>query len=217
MVHYVIDLAKTLNASRIVVIIGYQRDTVINYLRSLLPDIEIAIQAEQLGTGHAIIQTESVLKNFSGDVAILSGDVPLLTTDSMQKLICNHYRTEATATILTAEFIDPTGYGRIIRNEDSSVKRIVEHKDATEEERKIKEINSGIYIFEKKKLFEGLKHITPQNVQNEYYLTDIFEHFWRRQWKVSALKTSQVEEIMGVNTITQLDEVSQILINRKVG
>jgi len=215
MVHYVVDLAKMLKTSRVIVIVGYQRDTVIQYLRNSHPNVEIAVQAEQLGTGHAIMQAEATLKDFIGDVVILSGDVPLLTAGSMHELIDHHYQTAASATILTADFSDPTGYGRIIRNNDSSVKKIVEHKDATEEERQVKEINSGIYVFNGQKLFDGLKHIRPQNVQNEYYLTDIFEHFWVCQWKVSALKTLNVEEIIGVNTVQQLEEVKQVLLARK--
>jgi len=215
MVHYVVDLAKMLKTSRVIVIVGYQRDTVIQYLQKSHPNVEIAVQAEQLGTGHAIMQSEETLKDFTGDVVVLSGDVPLLTADSMQELIDHHHQTAASATILTADFSDPTGYGRIIRNSDGSVKRIVEHKDATEEELPVKEINSGIYVFNGQKLFNGLKHITPQNVQNEYYLTDIFEHFWKHQWKVSALKTLHVEEIIGVNTVDQLEEVKQVLLARK--
>jgi UDP-N-acetylglucosamine pyrophosphorylase len=215
MIHYVVDLAKMIKSSCVIVIVGYQRDTVIQYLQNSHPNVEIAVQAEQHGTGHAIMQVEETLKDFTGDVVVLSGDVPLLTTDSMRKLMDHHYQTAASATILTADFADPTGYGRIIRNSDGSVKRIVEHKDATEKERQVKEINSGIYVFNAQKLFDGLKHITPQNVQNEYYLTDVFDHFWKRQWKVSALKTLHVEEIMGVNTMNQLEEVKQVLLSRK--
>jgi UDP-N-acetylglucosamine pyrophosphorylase len=215
MVHYVVDLAKTLEASRVIVIVGYQRDTVIQYLKYTHPNVEFAVQAEQLGTGHAIMQAEEALKDFTGEVVILSGDVPLLTSDSMRKLIDHHRSTAALATILTADFDDPTGYGRIIRSRDGSVKKIIEHKDATEEERHVKEINSGIYVFNGQKLFDGLKHITPQNIQNEYYLTDVFEHFWTQHWKVSALKTTRVEEIMGVNTVQQLEEVKNVLLERE--
>jgi UDP-N-acetylglucosamine diphosphorylase/glucosamine-1-phosphate N-acetyltransferase len=215
MVHYVVDLARMLNAVRVIVIVGYKRETVIQYLQNSHPEVEIAVQAEQLGTGHVIMQTESPLRDFDGDVVVLSGDVPLLTAESMMELIIHHHKTAADATILTAEFTDPTGYGRIIRNQNGTVKKIVEHKDATEKERQVKEINSGIYIFDRQKLFDGLKHITPQNVQNEYYLTDVFDHFSKHQWKVSALKTPHVEEIIGVNTVNQLEEVKQVLLERK--
>lgn len=215
MVHYVVELANKLNASRIIAVVGYQRETVIQYIQNSHPDVEIVIQAEQLGTGHAVMQSEAPLKEFSGDVVILSGDVPLLTAESMQNILRCHCSTNASATILTADFADPTGYGRIIRNSDATVKGIVEHKDATEGERRITEINSGIYIFDRQKLFAALQHITPQNVQNEYYLTDVFGYFWAQHWKVSALKTTRVEEIMGVNTVLQLDEVTQVLQSRK--
>jgi bifunctional N-acetylglucosamine-1-phosphate-uridyltransferase/glucosamine-1-phosphate-acetyltransferase GlmU-like protein len=109
MVHYVLDLAKMLKASRVIVIVGYQRDTVIQYLQNSHPNVEIAVQEEQLGTGHAIMQSEATLKGFSGDVVVLSGDVPLLTADSVQELIDHHQQTAASATILTADFTDPTG------------------------------------------------------------------------------------------------------------
>jgi UDP-N-acetylglucosamine pyrophosphorylase len=215
MLHYVVDLANSLSVSRVIVIVGYQRDVVIQYLNKSYPKAEIAIQAEQLGTGHAVMQTESALENFSGDVVVLSGDVPLLSLATMQRLINQHYQSSSAATILTADFSDPTGYGRIIRNNDGSVKNIVEHKDATEEERSVKEINSGIYVFEKHKLFESLKHISPKNTQNEYYLTDVFGYYWKSGWKVSALKTTQVDEIMGVNTVNQLNEAERLLLEQK--
>jgi UDP-N-acetylglucosamine pyrophosphorylase len=210
MIHYVADLAYELNADRVIVIVGYQREAVIQYLAQSHPKIEIAIQAEQLGTGHAIMQAEQALHEYQGDVIVLSGDVPLLTAPSMRRLMEHHVHTKAVATILTADLNDPTGYGRIVRNDDGSVKKIVEHKDATEEERKVKEINSGIYVFNKQKLFDSLKHITPHNVQHEYYLTDVFELFWNHQWRVSALQAHDADEIRGINTIEQLKEAENI-------
>jgi UDP-N-acetylglucosamine pyrophosphorylase len=214
MIHYVVDLAYNLKADRVIVIVGYQREAVINYISTSHPKIEIAVQAEQLGTGHAIMKAEGTLNGYNGDVIVLSGDVPLLTAESMQRLIEHHFQTQATATILTAVMDDPAGYGRIIRNEDDSVKKIIEHKDATEEERKVKEINSGIYIFDKLKLFEALQHITPHNVQKEYYLTDVFEYFWMHHWRVSALKAKYVDEIRGINTIDQLKEAETIKLTQ---
>jgi len=214
LLYYVVETAQKLKSAKIIVIVGYQRETVIQYLRHSFHDVEIAVQDEQLGTGHAIMQTEMSLNNFTGDVIVLSGDVPLLTVASVQKLLDYHDHERAEATILTAEFANPSGYGRIIHNTDGSVKKIVEHKDATETERSVKEINSGIYVFDKQKLFEALKHITPQNAQGEYYLTDVFQYFWQHQWKVSALQVSYVEEILGVNTIDQLKEVEEVMVNR---
>jgi len=214
MIHYVVDLAYNLKADRVVVIVGYQRETVTNYISKSHHNVEFVVQAEQLGTGHAIMQAETVLKDYNGSVIVLSGDVPLLTAESMQRLIDQHLQTQATAAILTADIDDPTGYGRIIRNDDNSVKKIVEQKDATDEERQVKEINSGIYIFDKQRLFEALQHITPHNVQKEYYLTDVFEYFWKHRWRVSALKATSVDEIRGINTIEQLKEAETIQLTR---
>ena len=214
MIHYVLDVAYALNSNRVIVIEGYQRDAVTKYVKQSHPKTELVVQAEQLGTGHAMMQTREALKNYDGDVVVLSGDVPLLTVQSMQRLIDYHRQTQAVATILTAEYSNPTGYGRILRNADGSVKKIVEHKDATEEEQQVKEINSGIYVFDREKLFDGLNNINSNNVQKEYYLTDVFEHFWNHRWKVAALKAEYPEEIQGVNTLEQLADVEAVLLQR---
>jgi UDP-N-acetylglucosamine pyrophosphorylase len=214
MIHYVADLALALESVRIVVIVGHERQVVIDYLKKSHPTVICATQDPQLGTGHAVMQAEEALKSFSGDVLVLSGDVPLLTEVTMQRLLKHHFNTGAVATILTSNMSNPTGYGRIIRYPDGSVRRIVEHRDASEEERKVKEINSGIYVFKKESLFDGLKHITTNNSQNEYYLTDVFGYFGQRQWAVSALLADDEREIHGINTVEQLDRIRGIMESR---
>lgn len=217
MIHYVVDLAGQLGASAIVVIVGHQRQIVIDYLAGNHPSVSCAIQEPQRGTGHAVMQSAAALDTFRGDVLVLSGDVPLLTKHTMENLMRHHFETGAVATILTSKMKDPTGYGRIVRNPDGSVKKIVEHRDASEEERTIAEINSGIYVFDKEKLFDGLNHITPDNAQNEYYLTDVFEYFWQQRWTVSALVAEHEDEIHGINTFDQLEQAREILNARPGG
>jgi len=210
MIHYVVDLAVELGASKIVVIAGHQRQVVTDYLAKSHPSVACVIQEPQLGTGHAVMQSAAPLADFEGNVLVLSGDVPLLTKWTMEKLLQYHGDSGAVATILTSKMKDPTGYGRIVRNPDGSVKKIVEHRDASEEERTIPEINSGIYVFDKEKLFDGLNHITPNNAQNEYYLTDVFEYFWTHRWTVSAIIAEHEDEIHGINTFDQLEEARGI-------
>jgi UDP-N-acetylglucosamine diphosphorylase/glucosamine-1-phosphate N-acetyltransferase len=216
MIEHVVNLSTRLKAFRILVIVGWQRDTVVNYLSKVTDGIEFVDQLQQLGTGHAIIQTAEPLKEFDGDVLILSGDVPLLTYETLDSLMATHTTTSASATILTAELEDPTSYGRIIRNKEGSVLKIVEQKDASPAELTQKEINSGIYVFDKMRLFEALQQIKPNNAQGEYYLTDVFEYFWKNNWRVSALKAKNSVEIMGINNLAQLEEARRIFESRKV-
>jgi len=215
MIHYVVDLALDLRMQRVVVIVGHQKDDVIRYLKGSHPLAECVVQEEQLGTGHAVMQSQEALQSFVGRVLVLSGDVPLLTKESIDALIAHHVRAKAKATILTAEMADPTGYGRIIRGRDGMVRKIVEHRDATPKELSVREINSGIYVFEKASLFEGLEHIRADNVQHEYYLTDIFEYFGERRWRVAGLKVQNVDEIRGINTFEQLEEARKLMETRR--
>jgi UDP-N-acetylglucosamine pyrophosphorylase len=214
MIDYVIDLALELDSRRIVAIVGWQKDTVIDHLRQSGRLVEFAEQTPQLGTGHAVMQAEPVLKDHDGNVLVLSGDVPTLSVATMKRLIDHHDSTDVVATVLTAEPADATGYGRILRGDDGTVIGIVEHRDATEEQRGIREINSGIYVFDSRTLFQGLQHITPTNVQREYYLTDVFGYFWRNNLRVAAVKASEASEIQGINNLEQLEEARSILAAR---
>ncbi len=214
LVDHVIDLATELGSSQVIVIVGFRREMVINHLSEEYgSSVTFAVQADQLGTGHAVMQTEELLKDFDGDILVLSGDVPLLTAKTMKNLVKSHHDTGAAMTVLTAELEDPTGYGRIIRFPDGAVDRIVEHKDATEAERKVREINSGIYVFRRKELFDALHHITPENSQHEYYLTDVFGYFVRHGMRVSAVLAEHPDEIRGINTVEQLKEAEMALKN----
>jgi UDP-N-acetylglucosamine pyrophosphorylase len=216
MVEHVVDLALRLKSARTVVLVGWQKESVITHLRQSGKPVLCVEQSPQLGTGHAVMQAERTLEGFDGDVLVLSGDVPLLLERTAASLLSLHRDTAAAATVLTAVLDDPTGYGRILRDAQGHVVGIVEQKDATEHQREIREINSGIYLFRKGRLFEGLKHITPKNSQKEYYLTDVFQYFWRNKYPVRAVVADDPLEIRGVNTLQQLDEARDAY-SRRVG
>lgn len=212
MIHYVIQLARDLGSNRVIAIIGHQKERVQETLQN--EHIEFAVQEPQLGTGHAVMQTEDLLEKYEGSVLVLSGDVPILTYDTIKKLTALHNEQNATATVLTTHMPDPTGYGRVIRNADRSVRKIVEHKDATDEEKKNKEINSGIYMFQSRELFDALKKINPHNAQNEYYLPDVLKVLIEKGGKVCAYVTEDYHEISGINTVEQLREAEIILSSK---
>ena len=214
MVEHVVDLAVGIGASRIVAVTGWQKEAVIDHMRSTGKPVQCVVQEPQLGTGHAVLQAEVALRGVRGDVVVLSGDVPLLTGHTMQLLLAEHRRTGASATLLTAVLDDPTGYGRILRNSEGAVTGIVEQKDATPEQRAIREINSGIYVFDTSALFAGLHQITPHNAQNEYYLTDVFAYLWANKMPVRAVLSSDAREIQGVNTPAQLEDVRAVFEGR---
>lgn len=216
LIAYVIDLSKEIGSERIIVIVGHQRQSVIDFIKSNYKSdiISFAIQEEQLGTGHAVMKTYPQMKEFDGDVLILSGDVPLLKTKTVRDFINFHTENNFDASLISAKLKNPFGYGRIIRDKFGNLIDIKEEKDASEEERNINEINSGIYIVKSKLLFEALKTVTPDNAQQEYYLTDIFHYFAKNKNKIGAFLTSDSEEILGINTIEQLQELENLLTNK---
>ncbi len=210
LVAYVIEKSQALDPDKIVLIIGHQAELV-RAATAGFP-VDYALQEPQLGTGHAIMQAEPFLKDFSGEIIILSGDAPLFTGRTLRELIDFHRSRQAVATVLTAEMDDPTGYGRIIRSDaGEEVLRIVEQKDATEEEKAVTEINSGVYVFNATELFSALHGITNKNAQGEYYLTDVFGICFGKGKKVCAFKVADANEIRGINTPEQLREAELLL------
>jgi UDP-N-acetylglucosamine pyrophosphorylase len=216
MIEHVVILARSLSSDKTIAIVGYQRETVIQHLKEVAPEVEIAVQDPQLGTGHAVLQAENHLHDFEGDVLVLSGDVPLLRDSTMKSLIAYHKQKKAVATILTAIMDDPTGYGRILRDDQDHVIGIIEHRDASPEQLKINEINSGIYIFDNEHLFDALHHISPHNAQKEYYLTDVFSYYWKHEMRVAAMIADDLNEIRGINTAEQLEEANEVLRKRNI-
>jgi bifunctional UDP-N-acetylglucosamine pyrophosphorylase/glucosamine-1-phosphate N-acetyltransferase len=214
MIQRVVELALKIHSEKIILIVGHQKQTVMDFIKETFSDnmdkISFASQDEQLGTGHAVMQTKSVLENFEGDTLILSGDVPLLRYETVEKFLNFHNANSFSASLLSANFENPFGYGRIVRSENGDFIDIVEEKDATEEIKKLNEINSGIYIVDNKSLFEALKTLKTDNAQGEYYLTDIFNYFKDKNMKIGAVPTENNIEITGVNTVEQLEEMEKI-------
>lgn len=212
MLAHVLDAAEGAGATRSVVVVGFGSDTV---KAALGGRAAFVTQAEQLGTGHAVQQAESLLKDEEGTIMVLCGDTPLLTAQLLTRLADEHKTSGAVATVLTAIMPDATGYGRIIRAKDGSVEKIVEHKDATEEERAVREVNAGIYCFESTSLFSALAEVTSDNAQGEYYLPDVLGILKARGKKVWAVEAEDYEETLGINSRVQLAGAEKILRQRK--
>ena len=215
LIEYIVNLALKIDSKKIVIIVGHQKQSVIDFIRERFSDevskIKFTHQDEQLGTGHAVMQTSDELKTFDGDVLILSGDVPLLSYDTVERFISFHANNNFTASLLSAIFEDPFGYGRIIREDSGKFIDILEEKDAGQDVKKIKEINSGIYLVDCKNLFEALQTLKTDNVQGEYYITDIFKYFKEKDSKIGAIPVENNLEITGINTIEQLNEMEKII------
>jgi bifunctional UDP-N-acetylglucosamine pyrophosphorylase / glucosamine-1-phosphate N-acetyltransferase len=213
MIEHVLTTATRLQPRSITMVIGHGGDA----LRSALTrhrGLAFVVQEPQLGTAHALLTTESVLGRASGTVLLLSGDVPLLGANTLQALLGGHHSAKAAATVLTAVVEDPAGYGRILRSGEK-IARIVEHRDATEDERRIHEINAGVYAFALDGLFGSLRAIAAENAQGEYYLPDIVALYRSRGQTVETLVVDEVNELRGINSRVELAAVSQIVREQK--
>lgn len=208
---WVIDASKAAGSDKVCAVVGHKAETV----KEVLGDVcEFALQAEQKGTGHAVMQAIDVIKNSKGEVVILNGDTPLITAETINKAIEYHKNNGNQATVITAILDDATGYGRIVRDNDGSVLKIVEQKDASEEEKKINEVNSGMYVFDAQSLVYALDKITPNNAQGEYYLTDTLEIIKNNSGKVGVMTAEDSDEFLGVNSKLQLAQAMKIMKKR---
>ncbi|WP_411954412.1 bifunctional UDP-N-acetylglucosamine diphosphorylase/glucosamine-1-phosphate N-acetyltransferase GlmU [Alkalibacillus sp. S2W] len=211
MVQHVVDQLNHLGLNQIVTIVGHGAESVQEQLGD---QTQYAVQEEQLGTGHAVQMASSVLEGQKGTTVVVCGDTPLLTADTMRELMDQHEQQQAKVTVLTTDVDDATGYGRIIRQVNGQVEKIVEEKDASDEEKAVTEINTGTYCFDNELLFEALSQVSNDNAQGEYYLPDVLEIANERGETVAAHKTTQVEETVGVNDRVALSKAEKLMKQR---
>jgi bifunctional UDP-N-acetylglucosamine pyrophosphorylase / glucosamine-1-phosphate N-acetyltransferase len=210
--------AATLNPQRVCVVIGHQAGEVQEAATMALPEAMgvFVKQTEQRGTGDAVMAARDELRKADATVMVLSGDVPLIRAETLQELLARHRADQAAATILSVRLENPTGYGRIVRDESESFVRIVEQRDTNETEKQIREINAGIYCFESEKLFAALERVQPVNDQGEYYLTDVLEILRGDGQKVNVYQHPDGREVSGINTRAELAEFENLLRRRVV-
>ena len=213
MIDHVLAAAETLSPSTVTVVVGHKANNVTDHLLGR-HNVQTVVQEPQLGTAHALLQTEPLLRGVQGTVVLLSGDVPLLRAATLQRLVETHRGAKAAATVVTATIERPYGYGRVVRSK-GRILRIVEERDASPAQRRIREINGGIYAFDLDGLFEALHGIASQNAQGEYYLTDLVAIYRRRKLGVETLMVDNPDEIRGINSRTELAEVSRIVRQNK--
>ncbi|OQX85411.1 MAG: UDP-N-acetylglucosamine pyrophosphorylase [Candidatus Latescibacteria bacterium 4484_7] len=209
MIRRVVETVSKIEPSRFVVVVGHQAESVKAELEG--EPVEFAVQARRLGTAHAVLSTGPILKGFDGVIIVLNGDTPLLRAETLSGLIDHHVEQDAVVTVLTAVLDDPTGYGRIVRDTNGSLMKIIEEKDASEDEKKISEINSGIFCFDGGEMFEALRKVDRKNAQGEYYLTDVVGILKGEGKMVSAFRSDQKDEILGINTLDQLREAERLM------
>ncbi|MFO8055738.1 MAG: bifunctional UDP-N-acetylglucosamine diphosphorylase/glucosamine-1-phosphate N-acetyltransferase GlmU [bacterium] len=212
MVSYPLKVARSLKPEKTVVVVGVQAEEVKAAIKA--KDVSFALQKEQKGTGHALMSAMPALKGFQGDVLVIYGDGPCLRSDTLKELVKLHRKRKAEMSLLTVEMEDPGGYGRILRDEGGRVQGIVEHKDCTPSQRKIKEANPGLYCYRMEFLKDNLKKLGNDNRQKEYYLTDLVEMAVKQGRKVPAAKVGDPCEVLGINSKWELARVEGILKER---
>jgi bifunctional UDP-N-acetylglucosamine pyrophosphorylase / glucosamine-1-phosphate N-acetyltransferase len=210
LVEHVLNVARNLS-NDISVVVGHSADQV----KAAIPEVTFIDQKEQLGTGHAVLAAREKFSGYAGDVLVMPGDVPLIGTATLNAFVRFHREGGFRASVLTADIEDPRGYGRIIRHNNSELDSIVEHRDASPDVLKIREINSGVYVFNSPALFESLTKIRNDNVQHEYYLPDVIGILGSQKQKIGAFKVESAEEVLGINTRQELAAVDRVMRRRK--
>jgi bifunctional UDP-N-acetylglucosamine pyrophosphorylase/glucosamine-1-phosphate N-acetyltransferase len=213
MIDLVLRTAAALQPRSVVVVVGHQAD-VLQAALDGKPGLTVVVQEPQLGTAHALLTTEAALIGAAGTLVLLSGDVPMLSADTLQQLVDRHERMGASATVVTAVVDNPHGYGRIVRS-GQRIARIVEERDASPAEREIHEINSGIYAFALDGLFDAIRGIAAENAQREYYLPDLVAIYRAKGLEVETLTVTNADEIRGINSRAELAETSRVMRERK--
>lgn len=212
LVGYCIDTAFASGADRVVVVVGHGAEQVRQTFEGY-PNLSFVVQEQQLGTAHALAQAQPILKDFQGPIVVTQGDTPLTRKETLVGLVNALHEQAAGMAMLTMKLDDPTGYGRILRDESGNILANVEHKDATPEQRAIKEINPGVYCFDGS-LWEKLKQVDNRNVAGEYYLPDLIRIYRQAGQKVASLESKDTGELLGVNSRAQLAEVERVLLQR---
>lgn len=212
MIQYVVETAMAVGSERILTIVGHQAEAVMETLAGY--PVEFVEQRELLGTGHAVMQASPHLGGYEGDMLALAGDTPLLRPETLSDMVTRHRFTQAAVTLLTARIEKPFGFGRIVRDPDGRVVRIVEEKDTRPEEKNIREVNTSTYCFQTPLLLEMLTLLKPLNQQGEYYPTDTVGLLHERGYRVEGIAAEYPEETLGINTPEQLAFAGAILARR---
>ena len=209
---YVLDSLAFIGKADTIIVVGYGRDAVSGFF----PGYAYAVQEKQLGTGHAVMAASGMLSGYDGPVLVCYGDMPAVRRETYEALVSEHVESKNACTILTGESSLPLPYGRVLRDVDGAFLHVVEDRDCTPEQKKITELNSGVYVFNSPRLLEALLDLKSDNTQGEYYLTDVPAILGARNLRVGLHKRDLGDEIIGVNTAEQLAQVEEILRKREI-
>lgn len=211
LVNHVIDTVRSSGIEDIIVVVGYSGELVI---QSLPPGVSSVWQREQKGTGHAVMQAEESLRGFDGPLYVACGDVPLISAATIDRMLAEAAKPGVMAVVLSMVPAGPTGYGRIVKDADGTLSRIIEEKDASDEEKRITEVNTGTYVFNREILFRGLRTVTTNNAQGEYYLPDVFDYIKKAGGKTGIICLDDPIEGSGVNSPEELRRLEEYLNKR---